>query len=443
RDVTINQVNQNSVEISDLNANHHEKGLITAALKDELKKLKGKDLVDNVVTTHTIAPEMLKIDGESIAPRLLTYSKLNVNSEFICVKCNGFMLSDNHDLCVLNVINDVNARPKSKYVKKTSKRKVWKPTGKVYYVEGLGHNLFSVRQFCDSNLEVAFCQHTCFICNLEGVDLLIGSQGNNLYTLSLEDMMKSSPICLLSKASKTKSWLWHRRLSHLNFGALNHLAKHGLVRDFDDLTTMASEYSSLEPAIHEMTPATISSRLVPNPHPSTPVDLPAPKVIAPINEVVALELATSTRLPSKTTINQDAPSPCNSQTLPKTQSPVIFNNVKEENHNLDVAHMSNNPFFSILIPENIYKVKLDELRGILKNKARLVARGYRQEERIKFEESFAPVARIDAIRIFLAFVAHMNFIVYQMDVKTVDQDNQNHVYKLKKALYGLKQAPHA
>ncbi|GJT79590.1 retrovirus-related pol polyprotein from transposon TNT 1-94 [Tanacetum coccineum] len=107
----------------------------------------------------------------------------------------------------------------------------------------------------------------------------------------------------------------------------------------------------------------------------------------------------------------------------------------------------------------IYKVKLDELGGILKNKAHLVARGYRQEEGIDFEESFAPVARLEAIRIFLAFAAHMNMVVYQMDVKTaflngnlreevyvsqadgfVDPDNPNHVYKLKKALYGLKQA---
>ncbi|GJW74211.1 retrovirus-related pol polyprotein from transposon TNT 1-94 [Tanacetum coccineum] len=108
----------------------------------------------------------------------------------------------------------------------------------------------------------------------------------------------------------------------------------------------------------------------------------------------------------------------------------------------------------------IYKVKLDDLGGILKNKARLVARGYRQEEGIDFEESFAPVARLEAIRIFLAFFAHMNMVVYQMDVKItflndnlreevyvrqsdwfVDLDNPNHVYKLKKALYGLKQAP--
>nr|GFD21847.1 retrovirus-related Pol polyprotein from transposon TNT 1-94 [Tanacetum cinerariifolium] len=108
----------------------------------------------------------------------------------------------------------------------------------------------------------------------------------------------------------------------------------------------------------------------------------------------------------------------------------------------------------------IYKVKLDEIGGILKNKARLVARVYRQEEGIDFEESFAPVVRLEAIRIFLAYAAHKNMVVYQMDVKTVflngnlreevyvsqpggfvDPDNPNHVYKLKKALYGLKQAP--
>nr|GEW67510.1 integrase, catalytic region, zinc finger, CCHC-type, peptidase aspartic, catalytic [Tanacetum cinerariifolium] len=106
---------------------------------------------------------------------------------------------------------------------------------RVYFVEGLRHNLFFVRQFYDSDLEVAFRQHTCFIRNLEGVDLLTGSRGNNLYTLSLGDMMASSPICLLSKASQTKSWLRHRRLSHLKFGAINHLARQGLVHSLPKL----------------------------------------------------------------------------------------------------------------------------------------------------------------------------------------------------------------
>ncbi|GJS85905.1 integrase, catalytic region, zinc finger, CCHC-type containing protein [Tanacetum coccineum] len=84
---------------------------------------------------------------------------------------------------------------------------------KVYYVEGLSHNLFSAAQFCDMDLEVAFRKNTFFIRNLEGVDLLSGSRDTNLYTISLDDMLKTSLICLLSKASKTKSWLWHHRLS--------------------------------------------------------------------------------------------------------------------------------------------------------------------------------------------------------------------------------------
>ncbi|GJZ60227.1 retrovirus-related pol polyprotein from transposon TNT 1-94 [Tanacetum coccineum] len=71
--------------------------------------------------------------------------------------------------------------------------------------------------------------------NLEGADLLYGSRDTNLYTISIDDMLKSSPICLLSKASKTKSWLWHRQLSHLHFGNLNHVAKQGLVRGLPKL----------------------------------------------------------------------------------------------------------------------------------------------------------------------------------------------------------------
>ncbi|GKE94275.1 retrovirus-related pol polyprotein from transposon TNT 1-94, partial [Tanacetum coccineum] len=279
---------------------------------------------------------------------------------------------------------------------------------------------------------------------------------------------------------------------------------------------MASEHSSLEPALHEMTPATISLGLVPNPPLSKPfvptsrtdwdllfqplfdellnssssVDRPAPEVIAPIAEVVAPEPAASTGSPSSTIVDQNAPSPSNSQTTPETQSPVISNHIEEENHDLffGIPILENNSEASSssdvirtivqiaasnseheLVPHPdkgmvitfkwIYKVKLDELGGILKNKARLVARGYRQEEGIDFEESFAPLARLDA---FLAYAAHMNMIVYQMDVKTaflngilreevyvsqpdgfVDQENLNHVFKLKKALYGLKQAPHA
>ncbi|GKD77780.1 retrovirus-related pol polyprotein from transposon TNT 1-94 [Tanacetum coccineum] len=242
--------------------------------------------------------------------------------------------------------------------------------------------------------------------------------------------------------------------------------------------------------------------------PPLSIDLLALEVIALIDEVVAPVLAVSTGSPSSTTVDQDAPSPTNSQTIPETQPPVILNDVKEDNHNIEVAYMGNDPYFGIPILEipsdqsllpvstwlelheqaifyyydafltavepKMYKDDLTQscwieaMQGELnefecfKNKARLVARGYRQKEGVDFEESFAPIARLEAIQIFLAFAAHMNMVIYQMDVKTafltgnlweevyvsqadsfVDPDNPNHMYKLKKALYGLKQAPRA
>nr|GEY90851.1 integrase, catalytic region, zinc finger, CCHC-type, peptidase aspartic, catalytic [Tanacetum cinerariifolium]GEZ48854.1 integrase, catalytic region, zinc finger, CCHC-type, peptidase aspartic, catalytic [Tanacetum cinerariifolium] len=101
---------------------------------------------------------------------------------------------------------------------------------RVYYVEELGHNLFYVGQFCDSDLEVAFRKHSCHVQDTHGVELVKGSCGSNLYTISVKDMMKSSLICLLSKASKNKSWLWHWCLNHLNFDTINDLARKDLVR---------------------------------------------------------------------------------------------------------------------------------------------------------------------------------------------------------------------
>ncbi|GJV91503.1 retrovirus-related pol polyprotein from transposon TNT 1-94 [Tanacetum coccineum] len=853
-----NQVNLKSVEISDLNACLQEKVLVITTLKDELRKLKGKDLANNEVTHHPSDPE---INTEPITPKLLNkrsahsayikhtqeeaavlrdlvdhikanypldptlesacntrkdmdtatqsstqknkvevhprkvksslknkehvvvpkgtahvqHSKLNGNSEIKYVKCNSCMLSDNHDLCVLDYINNLNARAKSKSAKKQRKRKVWKPTGKmfttvgyiwrstsrtftivgnvcpltritttteaplrkpvvldnetskpavtlvyswkpknsktnipiskskvvqivlwyldsgcskhmtgyrsqltnfvnkflgtvkfgndhvakilgygdyqignvtisrVYYVEGLGHNLFSVGQFCDSNLEVAFRQHTCFIHNLEGVDLLAGSRGNNLYTLSLGDMMASSPNVkflrskdealdfiikflkmiqlrlkvpvrrfridngtefvnqtlreyyenvgisyetsvahspqqngvverrnrMLIEAARTMLiyakallFLWAKAVAtacklqpKADIGIFIVYAPTkkafriynrrtiGIIEtihvDFDELIAMASEHSSSGPALHEMTPATINSGLVPNPPPSTlfvppsrtdwdmlfqplfdellnpppSVDHPAPEVVVLIDEVAALVPVVSTGSLSSTIVDQDAPSPSNSQTTPDTQPPVIPNDVEEDNHDIKVAHMGNDPYFGILIPEdhpleNIIgelarpvstRLQLHEQALFCYYDAFLTAiepKTYKdaltqacwieamQEELNEFErlEVWELVPRPDkvmvitlkwiykvkldklgeAIRIFLAFVAHMNMVVYQMNVKTaflngnlqeevyvsqpdgfVDKDKPNHMYKLKKALYGLKQAPRA
>nr|GFA59524.1 Gag-Pol polyprotein [Tanacetum cinerariifolium] len=192
---------------------------------------------------------------------------INSNSDSICQTCNKCLTSSNHDMCVATCLQSVMATPSTchncTFVQKVKQvwkpkpvRQVWKPTGKVlttighqwrptgqiltlrkhcpltrvYYVEGLGHNLFSVEQFCDSDLEVAFRKHSCYVRDTDGVELIKGSRGSNLYTISIDDIMKSSPICLLSKASKNKSWLWHRYLNHLNFGTINDLARKDLVR---------------------------------------------------------------------------------------------------------------------------------------------------------------------------------------------------------------------
>ncbi|GJR38879.1 retrovirus-related pol polyprotein from transposon TNT 1-94 [Tanacetum coccineum] len=199
--------------------------------------------------------------------------------------------------------------------------------------------------------------------------------------------------------------------------------------DFEELTSMASEQFSSGPGPQLLAPGTLSSKLVPNLPPSTPVASLVLAVAAPVP-------ADLTDSPSSTPVDQDAPYPNND---PFFGVPISEPNI-EKSSSKDV------------IPTN---VKLDELGGVLKNKARLVARGYRQEEEINFEESFAPVARLEAIRIFIAYAAHKNMVVYQMDVKTtflngilreevyvsqpdefVDQDNSNHVYKLKKAFTG-------
>ncbi|GJV13893.1 retrovirus-related pol polyprotein from transposon TNT 1-94 [Tanacetum coccineum] len=191
-----------------------------------------------------------------------------------------------------------------------------------------------------------------------------------------------------------------------------------------------------------MTPATPSSRLISNPPPSVPFvppsrhqwDLvfqpvfdefysPPASVASPVPIEEAPALVESTGLPSSTTVDQDAPSLIEPKTYKEALTHSCWIEVMQEELNeferLEVWELVPPPDKVMVITLKwIYKVKLDELGGILKNKARLVAHGYRQEEGIDFKESFALVARLEAVRIFLAFAAHMNMTVYQMDVKT-------------------------
>ncbi|GJR68116.1 retrovirus-related pol polyprotein from transposon TNT 1-94 [Tanacetum coccineum] len=478
---------------------------------------------------------------------------------------------------------------------------------RVYYVEGLGHNLFFVGQFCDSDLEVAFRKHSCYVRDTDGVELIKGSRGSNLYTISIEDMMKSSSICLLSKASKNKSWLWARPFKHLELCSFVERRNRTLVEaartmliyskaviflwakvvatacytqnrslihtrhcktPYELLTEqMAPVQLNTRPAPTFLTPGQISSGLVPNSVPGTPYVPPTnkemeilfqpmfdeymepPRVKRPVSPALAVSvLVNSTGVVADSTLMEDNPfapvddhpfikvfapepsseassfgdlrsaeSPYVSQTLhhlgkwskdhpldniignpsrpvstrkqlatdalwclynsvlpkvePKNFKSTItedwwFQAMQDEIHEFDrlqVWELVPQPDCVMIIALKwIYKVKLDEYGDVLKNKARLVAKGYRQEEGIDFEESFAPLARIEAIRIFIANAASKNMTIYQMDVKTsflngelkeevyvsqlegfVDPDHPTHVYRLKKALYGLKQAPRA
>nr|GEZ69308.1 hypothetical protein [Tanacetum cinerariifolium] len=118
---------------------------------------------------------------------------------------------------------------------------------RVYYVEGLNHNLFSVGQFCDADLEVAFRKSTCFIHDLKGNDLLTGSRGTDLYSITLQDTNSPNPICLMAKATSSQARLWHRRLSHLNFDTINLLSK-------NDIVTLHA-YFSVEWILYQMSVA--------------------------------------------------------------------------------------------------------------------------------------------------------------------------------------------
>nr|GEY68586.1 integrase, catalytic region, zinc finger, CCHC-type, peptidase aspartic, catalytic [Tanacetum cinerariifolium] len=229
-----------------------EQGLIIAALRDELRKLKGKALVDTKVTTHTIDPEMLKFDVDPIAPRCL--NNRTVHSDYLrLTQEQAAILKE----VLTNFINKFlgTVKFKNDHVAEIIGYGDYLignvMISRVYYVEGLGHNLVFVGQFYDSNLAVSFRQHTYYIRNLEGVDLLTGSRGNNIYILSLGDMMASSPICILSNATKTKSWLWHRRLSHLNFGVNGNKYILFIVDDYSWSTLTLREYYEKVGISHE------------------------------------------------------------------------------------------------------------------------------------------------------------------------------------------------
>nr|GEW43321.1 retrovirus-related Pol polyprotein from transposon TNT 1-94 [Tanacetum cinerariifolium] len=376
---------------------------------------------------------------------------------------------------------------------------------KVYYVQGLGHYLFFVRQFCDFDLEVAFIKHSCYVRDTDGVELIKGSRGSNLYTILVEDMIKVfGALCYPTKNIEDLGKLQPTADIRIFVGYAPSRKGYRIYKkrtrrimetihvQFDELTEpMAPMHLSTGPAPIFLTPGQISSGLVPNSVPAAPYVPPInkdleilfqpmfdeylepPCIERPISPALTVQVpVNSADTPSSTTIYQDAPSLSISLSSSALQSPSLHQGVAVKSTLMvDVALVDNTPFINVFAPEpssdasssgDIYKVKLDEYGDVLKNKAWLVAKVYRQEEGIDFNELFALVARIEAIRIFVTNATSKNMTIYQIDVKTaflngklkeevyvcqpegfVDPDHPTHVYHLKKALYGLKQAPRA
>nr|GEX48880.1 hypothetical protein [Tanacetum cinerariifolium] len=487
----------------------------------------------------------------------------NDKSEIVCDTCKQWLVAANHDACLLSSMNALNSRANNMcanvplvQIKRDIRRRV-------YIVKGLGHNLFSVGQFCDADLEVAFRRNTCFIKDLDGIALLKGNRSTNLYTINLYDMVSASPICLMARATPTKSWLWHQRLSHLNFDTINDLAKNDLVFGLPNFKTKdeTPEAEATATACYTQNHSIIHQRFNKTPYEliqGRKPDISYLRVFGAlcypkndredigklgakgdigfftrysansvayrvqINFGLELTYASSTTIPQRlsehdldilfeplhneylggrpleaprtipaalvlqnlqaptasVSVQDSAPAPTKSsntlvslhrqqhaqQQRNLTPSPTASaaNNVlnavfegdlfvnpfatpstdimepklvkealtdpawnksmQEELHQfirLDVWELVSSPDgIKPLTLKWLLKNKHDEENTVIRNKTRLVVRGYRQEEGIDFEESFALIGRMEAIRIFLAYAAYKGFTVYQMDVKT-------------------------
>nr|GEX02701.1 hypothetical protein [Tanacetum cinerariifolium] len=289
---------------------------------------------------------------------------------------------------------------------------------RVYYVEGLNHNLFSVGQFCDADLEVAFWKSTCFVRDLQGNDLLTSLVPQRQ---KASDYDNSDPVPQLQNVSSLgDAHVSSQQELDLLFGPLD-----------DKFFNAGSNPQDTKPTMN----------IQPTSAPSTPTYVHA--------EENNVNQAEEEHLPDDEFTNH----------LCAPAHEVVASS----SHNIG---NSNVPTFnqpqSVIRLKWLWKNKKDEDQTVIRNKARLVAKGYAQEEGIDFEESFAPVARLGAVRIFVAYAAHKSFPIYQMDVKMaflngplkeevyfaqpdgfVNLDYPKKVCRLRKALYGLKQAPRA
>nr|GEU89916.1 retrovirus-related Pol polyprotein from transposon TNT 1-94 [Tanacetum cinerariifolium] len=618
-------------EIQYLKAQPQDKNIAISELKKLFEKGKGKS-VDTKFDKPSVVrqPNAQRIPKPSVlgkpAPFLNSFERIYFSKTRLVPKTN---VSEGLSKPVTAQTLPQTAR---QAVSNTNvlKPEMYRIDNRVYYIEGLNHNLFLVGQFCDVDLEVAFSKSTCFVRDLQGNDLLTSNHGSDLYTISLQESTSSTPLCLMPKASPTQAWLWHRRLSHLNFGYINLLSKKVIViglpklkyvkdqlcsscelskakrssfklkvvpslkgrlnflhmdlcgpirvasingkkyilvivDDYSrytwilflcfkdetsemlkDFLTMiqrnlqapvitASDYDNPDPVPQRQDVSSSADAHVPSQQeldllfgplydeffnagsnlqdkqptthiqstsaPSTPTYVHAEEntdhqaeeeqlqddeftnpFCVPAQEDAEVAESSSHNIvrgnPSRPvqTRRQLATDPemyalTVSTAEPKNIKEAMADSawieaMQEELYQFDRLHvweLIDKPFSKTVIRLKwLWKNKKDENQTVIRNKARLVAKGYAQEEGIDFEESFAPNACLEAVRIFIVYAADKSFPIYQMNMKTaflngplkeevyvaqpdgfVDPDHPENVYRLRKALYGLKQAPRA
>nr|GEV12414.1 retrotransposon protein, putative, unclassified [Tanacetum cinerariifolium] len=513
-----------------------------------------------------------------------TLDSHNVYSKVVCAMCEQCLISVNHDECLLIYVYDKKFRGKKQtkmFRSKKNKRnecRRWLQTGRMFDLNGKiiassesesqsdcskGDSACTsnpveptIKQFPNATFslaEVAFRRNACFVRNLEGVDLLKRDRSANLYRINLHEMASASPICLMARASSTKSWLWHQRLSHLNFDTINDLARNDLVlgppkfKYHKEHLCPFCEQGKSKRASHPPKPVPNSRQRL---H-LLPMDLCEPMRIASINgkryvlvivddysrytwvhflrskdeapEVIITFLKRITVLLQYPIIiiRTDNGTEFKNQVLKEyldsieaARTMLIFSrallflwaeaiSTACFTQNLFIIHHRFNKTPYELINGRKPDISFLHVFGALcylKNDRedieKLGAKGYSVDScayrvynrrtkkimetmNVSFDElsamafeqrsskpglqkSFALVARMEAIKIFLANDAHKSFSVFQMDMKTaflhgslkedvyvcqpegfIDADHPSHVYKLKKALYGLKQAPRA
>nr|GEV52200.1 integrase, catalytic region, zinc finger, CCHC-type, peptidase aspartic, catalytic [Tanacetum cinerariifolium] len=373
---------------------------------------------------------------------------------------------------------------------------------RVYYIEGLNHNLFSVGQFCDADLEVSFWKSTCYIRDLKGNDLLTGSRGSDLYSITLQDTFTPNPICLMAKDSSSQAWLWHHHLSHLDFDTINLLSKYDIVTGLPKLKFVTDHLCSsyptkihASPFLHFVRIFTIFNDVEKgtknvkelNRRCSTIDDVVFDQLMFGVQSLLEQKTVTENaqveddefinifctlvqeqgetssrhvdssnmhtfyqRHPSEHRWMKDHPL---EQVIRNPSQLVRTRRQLESDGEMCMFSLTPDGFVDPYHPDKVYHLK-KALYG-LKQAPRAC-----QKEKINFEESFAPVAQLEAVRLFVAYATQKSFPVYQMDVKTtflygplkeevhinqldgfVEAYHPDQVYSLKKDLYGLKQAP--